>query len=58
MSLIKFTTSIYAMRINCHRFIYKMSLVCLSDGVVVVMDEFQGNEEDVVYRVARLVKMC
>ena len=28
-----------------------------SDRVAVVMDEFQGNDEDVVYRVARLVKM-
>ena len=35
-----------------------MSLACLSDRVAVVMDEFQGIEEDVVYRVARLVKMC
>ena len=38
--------------------IYKMSLGCLSDRVAVVMDEFQGNEKAVVYRVARLVKMC
>ena len=37
------------MRIKCHRFIYKMSLACLSDRVAVVMDEFQGNEKDVVY---------
>ena len=46
------------MRIKCHRFIYKMSLARLSDRVAVVMDGFQGNEEDVVYRVTRLVKMC
>ena len=46
------------MRIKCHRFIYKMSLACFSDLVAVVMDEFQGNEENVVYRVARLVKIC
>ena len=58
MSLIKFITSIYAMRIKCHRFIYKISLAGFFDRVAVVMDEFQGNEEDVVYRVARLVKMC
>ena len=57
MSLVKFIASIYAMRIKCHRFIYKMSLAYLSDRVAVVMDEFQGNEEDVVYRVAGLVKV-
>ena len=47
MSLIKFITSIYAMRIKCQRFIYKMSFACLSDSVEVVnvVDEFQGNEK-------------
>ena len=48
MLLNKFITSMYTMRIKCHHFIYEMSPACLSEWVEVVVNEFEGNEKDVV----------
>ena len=35
-----------------------MCFACFSNRVTIALNTFQGNEKNIVYRVATLVKMC
>ena len=57
-SSIEFIASVYTIGLKCHRLIYKVCFACFSNRVTIALNTFQGDEKNIVDRVARLVKMC